>query len=88
MTAAEGDELVHRLDALAKTKNADAIEVFFSSAMKTLASGGTAVGEGLRQHHERQRLREGHADRPRGLRLPGATELMPERTASATKAAV
>ena len=71
-----------------KTLNAPATDVFFTSAMSTLISGGIAVRNACGST-TRERFWVNDMPRDRAASAcPTPTELMPERTASATKAEV
>ena len=62
--------------------------MFFSSAMNTLASGGTMLANACGSTTSRSVWPKVIPTEREASAWPAATELMPERTASATKAAV
>ena len=70
------------------TEIADAIEVFFVSAMKTLASGATTLRSACGRTTKRIDWPNVRPMERAASPWPTPTALMPDRTASATKAPV
>ena len=67
------------------TPKAPATVVFFSSAICTLARGGTEARNGLGQHDLAHHARNGSPMARAASAWPSGTALMPDRSASQTK---
>ena len=79
----------HRIRAVASSSpNAAATEVFFSSAISTLASGGTAARNACGRTPARMAPAKVSPIARAASAWPSGTELMPERIASHTNAEV